>query len=340
MEPETYLFVPEGHDFSLAAAADFLRASQQASVRSVELLPSETLRVEGDDWALRMSWLPPDAAEAVVRQKLCQPPNVRVAELLLGSPRVVALAFDSFRDYLNIDNLGDLLDEFTARFWGVYALATPERYWWWPEAEHGQVGSTPDSPAPDAEEMVWWAHRHPPRCLGAFRAMPCDLPDVGFDGHGGQNAIFGLACACGEEPQWVLGHYWANPSYPDGSVVGFIDPLALRCDACGRSTELIDTDYHGYNGETSRREQSPAGPGERPPWLNPRITSERVPYRCSTCGPQPLTLYARFEYGGDEYQSSDAEFAGRWQDLFSWFTLLGRCPLCNRLCLVTEYETA
>ena len=62
-EPEAYLFVPKGHDFSLPAAAELLRASQRANARCVELLPPETLRVEGDDWALRMNWLPPAACE-------------------------------------------------------------------------------------------------------------------------------------------------------------------------------------------------------------------------------------------------------------------------------------
>lgn len=339
-EPEAYLLVPEGNAFSLPAACAFLRASQTANAKCVDLLDPEVLRVEGDDWAFRMSWLSPAVAESAVRQLLSKPPNVLVAEILLRSPRVVALAFDDFNDFLNIDNFGDILDEFTAHFWGVVVHVELDGYWWWPEAQAGKIASTPTASKSNLDEMVWWVHRHPPACLGGFQAVPCDLPGVGFDGHGGQNAVFRLDCTCGAERQFVFGHYWTNPSYPDGSVVGFIDPLALRCEACGKSTELIDTDYHGYNGETTDREKSPGGGGERPPWLNPRIDGERVVYRCETCGPQPLTIYARFEYRGDEYETRDAKFAGRWQDLFTWFTLLGRCPHCNELHLITEFETA
>src|SRR5262249_19042352 len=154
------------------------------------------------------------------------------------------------------------------------------------------------SPDLAEDQMVWWARRHPPRCLDRFRAAPCDLPDVGFDGHGGQNAIFRLGRTCGAERQFVLGHHWKKPGHPDGGVVGFIDPLALRCEACGQSTELIDTDMHGYNGEATDREQLSGEVGERPAWRNPRIDGERVVYLCETCGAQPLTIYARFEYSG------------------------------------------
>jgi hypothetical protein len=103
--------------------------------------------------------------------------------------------------------------------------------------------------------------------------------------------------------------------------------------------ELIDTAQHGFNGETSDRQQASDESGERLR-LHPRIEGNRVAYRCKTCGPQPMTIYGRFEYSGDRYKTSDAKFAGRWQDLFSWFTLLGRCLRCDELRLVTDHETA
>jgi hypothetical protein len=124
-EPEGFLFVPEEHDFSPAVAAAFFRASKQANARRVELHDFESLRVEGDDWRFRMSWLPSAAAVAIVRRYLARPPNVKVAEMLLRSLRVVAVVFDDFEDFLNIDNFGDILSEFTASFWGWSPMSAP-----------------------------------------------------------------------------------------------------------------------------------------------------------------------------------------------------------------------
>lgn len=98
-----------------------------------------------------------------------------------------------------------------------------------------------------------WAKRpyllaNPPRCLAGFASQPHDMPGVTFDGHGEElNTVFRLSCRCGHDQHYVLGHYWRNPDYRN--VLVFLSPIALRCGACSRVTELIDTDIHGWDAE-------------------------------------------------------------------------------------------
>ena len=108
----------------------------------------------------------------------------------------------------------------------------------------------------------------------------------------------------------------------------FLSPLATRCEACEKVTELIDTDRHGYDPEigaivaTQRRE------------------GERVEHKCEECGPKPLRLWARFEYTDDLFDRELSEFRGREQELFSWFSLVGQCSGCSRLLSVADFECA
>src|SRR4051812_34115461 len=88
-------------------------------------------------------------------------------------------------------------------------------------------------------------HSTPPRCLAGFTATPTTLPDVGFDGHGPNiNKIYPPACPCGHDRFRPLGHPVNNRG-----VDLFVSPLTLECAACGKVTELIDTDQHGYDAE-------------------------------------------------------------------------------------------
>ena len=63
-------------------------------------------------------------------------------------------------------------------------------------------------------------------------------------------------------------------------------------------------------------------------------------YDCPRCDRQPLEVFARFEYSDDLFDRDLEEFRGREQDLFSWFSLVGKCPGCSRLLAVTDFECA
>lgn len=177
---------------------------------------------------------------------------------------------------------------------------------------------------------------HPPRCLAGFRVKPARLRGVTFDGHGEKlNTIFRLACSCGHEKAYVLGHYWRNPDYHNIEV--FISPLALECNSCGKITELIDTGRHGYDSEFCSGSATKRGKGRR----------QR--FRCEKCGPMPMQVHARFEYPGEIFgadglveeiaEEGGKDFRGREQDLFSWFTAVGKCSGCSKL-LTIDFECA
>ena len=166
---------------------------------------------------------------------------------------------------------------------------------------------------------------HPPRCLDNIDAEAVDLSGIVFDGHGEElNGIFRVWCGCGELTHYVLGHYWVNPDYKNLEV--FLSPLALRCISCGKINELIDTDIHGYDAELGHGSGTVRGEGERDE------------YKCKNCGVQPFEIIARFEYSEELFGKDFEDFRGREQDLFSWFTLLGRCTSCKEVWHIADFE--
>jgi hypothetical protein len=65
-----------------------------------------------------------------------------------------------------------------------------------------------------------------------------------------------------------------------------------------------------------------------------------VVFECPTCGRQPLQAFVRFEYPDDLFEGDFPEFAGREQELFTWFNLVGRCPKCSQVLPVADFECA
>src|SRR5262249_47862620 len=108
----------------------------------------------------------------------------------------------------------------------------------------------------------------------------------------------------------------------------FLSPITLRCAACGKEVELIDTDRHGYDAEIGAIVATVRGKGER------------GEYQCDGCGPQAFQICARFEYPDDHFDWNNKEFRGREKDLFTWFSLVGKCPGCSRLLSITDFECA
>jgi hypothetical protein len=183
---------------------------------------------------------------------------------------------------------------------------------------------------------------HPPRCIAGFGIAPDELPGFRFDGHLAPSAIkapegmidgpellnpiFRLACTCGHDHHHVIGHHWRNPDY--SNVLVFLSPIVLRCASCGKETEVIDTDRHGYDAELGHIVATARGEGDR------------GEYRCDQCGPQAFRIWVRFEYPDDLFRRTFKGFQRRQQDLFSWFTLVGKCPCCSRELDITDFECA
>lgn len=172
---------------------------------------------------------------------------------------------------------------------------------------------------------------HPPRCLGGFVVQNTELNDVVFDGHysgapGELNPIFALSCRCGSNQHYVHCWRWANPWFHNKVVT--LSPIALECAACSLTAPLLDTDIHGYNSELNLGSSTV------------RAGGDQAVFECPACGKQPLQTFARFEYPDDLLEEDDPEFAGREQELFSWFTLIGQCPKCQQKMTVADFECA
>jgi hypothetical protein len=186
---------------------------------------------------------------------------------------------------------------------------------------------------------------HRPRCISGFTFRPAQLPGMEFDGHVSMsqinweipsdviieapehiNLIFALSCQCGGTRHYVHGYRWTNPDFHNAIV--FLSPLVLECSDCGKMNDLLDTDIHGYDGEL--------GHGT----ATTRAKGDRAVFECPTCGRQPLETFVRFEYPDDLFEGDFPEFAGREQDLFTWFSLKSKCPKCSKMLDVADFECA
>jgi hypothetical protein len=186
---------------------------------------------------------------------------------------------------------------------------------------------------------------HPPRCLAGFSVRPTQLQGVEFDGHASRsqfkitpppgvtidapehiNPIFALSCQCGGGQHYIHGYQWINPDFHNAVV--FLSPLVLECAACGKTTDLMGTDVHGYDAEL--------GHGS----ATVRAEGERVVFECPSCGRHPLDAFVRVEYPDDLFDGDFPDFAGREQELFTWFTLVGKCPKCCQVLAVADFECA
>ena len=185
---------------------------------------------------------------------------------------------------------------------------------------------------------------HPPRCIKGFVATPTELPDVEHEGHASLselkasmpeteidapehcNPLFALACACGSKLHTVHGYRWTDPS---GEVLPtLLSPLSLKCAGCKKSTVVYDSGIHGYNAELGH------GPNTM------RAEGELVIDTCMDCEGTAMEVMARFEYPDDLLNGDFEDFAGREQDLFTWFSLMGTCSKCRQTMGFTDLECA
>jgi hypothetical protein len=222
-------------------------------------------------------------------------------------------------------------------------LSRPVTVW---TTKHIAEGRESMAPGGDGQmDQAGYLRNHSPRCIAGFTVKPTELRGVEFDGHSSVsqinvnahpgitiegpnhiNSVFALACSCGNNWHYTHGYRWTNPDYHNSVV--FLSPLGLECAVCRRMTDLLDTDIHGYDGEL--------GHGS----ATVRAKGDRVVYECPTCGRQPLELFVRFEYPDDLFDGNFPAFAGREQDLFTWFSVVGTCSQCNAMLAIADFECA
>lgn len=166
--------------------------------------------------------------------------------------------------------------------------------------------------AADEPDYLW---THPPRCIREFIARPLRTMPA---------TTFLLACSCNSEIGAVLGHPLSqfNPEYTGSEFVG---PLAFRCSNCQKTTELIDTDKHGYDGETGSS-------------VTFRGRGRRRAAKCPKCDSSRITATVHFAYDGAERELQGEDPSIPVEDYFGSFSARGSCVECGSEFSIAEFE--
>jgi hypothetical protein len=311
------LFVAEGSDFTLPAAARELASMAPPCPDRIDQAVSGEVRAYFGGWCLKVFWWE-DAESRDEAEKLASKvPSVYAADIVWGPHRLARVwSEDSGPDDQHLEDYVRIVNLLVERFSGVVA-ADPEapEDWGWKRPEE------------DVNSLVWYAHRHPPRCISDLCPVPLRQAPRGLR-IPPYAAYFAVGCPCGKREVYAVG-YHTKTMY--GQAI-FVSPLSLECLACGRLSELIDTRKHGYNGEQGG-DCNIAGEGCR----------GRFP--CPRCGEVPMVLMPGFSFQGDYFEPNNRgpkDFFGRRpQDFFGVFWLYGQCCRCGSvLLLVDGFECA
>ena len=179
---------------------------------------------------------------------------------------------------------------------------------------------------PSIEKLVEHVRNTPPSCLSGFRALPTDS-EAWHDWAG-----WSLTCGCGASKGMVLGYPLkeCNPEY-DGPPL-FVSPLAFSCSACGKTTEIIDTDLHGYEAEIDKES------GQHYPTV--RGTGNRTAIPCPHCGATDFSVKAFCAHQAFDLFRTEPDLAPCAQEYFDSFDCHGVCESCGKESSLANFELA
>ncbi len=180
---------------------------------------------------------------------------------------------------------------------------------------------------PWIEKMVRQVQNNPPSCLSGFRVTPAHA--VPWNDWAG----WALACSCGVRNGNLLGHPLVDcdPEY-DGPP-RFVSPLAFLCSSCGKATEIIDTEQHGYNSEINKA----AGESDD---SNHRGSGKRQSVPCPKCGGGEFTITAFCAHSHFDLIEDEPELEPRAQEYFDSFDCHGTCVSCGKESSLAHFELA
>lgn len=176
-----------------------------------------------------------------------------------------------------------------------------------------------DSPT----EYLWC---HPPACIAAFR-----LKALRSGTHDGPPTKFGLACECGSERGSVVGFRLRSLRTDYSGPETLVSPLAFVCSSCSKTTEIIDTDVHGYHGALQRY----CGESSKPATI--RGSGPREAFECPTCNSTEMRVVVTFYYSGAEQDIEEDDETGHMEDFFVGFNAQGSCSQCGAIAPFAEF---
>lgn len=77
---------------------------------------------------------------------------------------------------------------------------------------------------------------------------------------------------------------------------------------------------------------------DEPEGSSVRLKDEKLVCECTNCHKTEFEVFARFEYPAGLFD--DPEFEGKEQELFSWFTGVGKCKACSTTSQFIDFECA
>ncbi|MBX9660235.1 MAG: hypothetical protein K2X00_16860 [Nitrospiraceae bacterium] len=167
-------------------------------------------------------------------------------------------------------------------------------------------------------------HNKPPSCLKGFSLV------VKLETDNSHVSAFSLSCNCGSAYGVVLGYPLKD--YKSGSSNDtFIGPLAFFCPSCGKTTEIVDTDVHGYHGSLKFY----AGETTSPSTV--RGHGGKTEYQCVTCGCRQMRVSVAFRYSGAEQDVEEDYNTGHIEEFFLGMAVHGACMACGHKAVVADF---
>jgi hypothetical protein len=196
------------------------------------------------------------------------------------------------------------------------------------------------------KNQIAYFQEHSPKCIAAFLVESVQLDNLKFDGHGfsgsypdglvaNSNIGFAIACRCGSRAHKIVAESEYQEIWQHENLV-VAERFFLECGSCHSRHLLFDRYLHGYDAETSRLEGM--NPSEIIGGNQPLPVKEVVTCQCSHCHNTMFEVFTRFEYPSDLFD--EPLFQGQEQELFSWFTSIGKCNNCSEINVFMDYECA
>lgn len=186
---------------------------------------------------------------------------------------------------------------------------------------------------------------NPPGCFSGFVTKPTKFGGIEFDGHGFSgslvealsesiNVLFQIECQCGGKLFTLHAKEGKNEIWQNNETV-IAEEYILECNKCSSRRVFFNSSRHGYDSEVMRLEGLLKNDGDPEKDRNDRQKEERK-CSCKNCNQSSFEFLTRLEYFDDLFGMD--EFKGREQDLFSWFSGIGKCNNCNTLNLFIDFE--
>jgi Zn finger protein HypA/HybF involved in hydrogenase expression len=196
------------------------------------------------------------------------------------------------------------------------------------------------------ENQTDYYKQHPPKCIVDFISQPVWLDNIEYDGHGfsgiypdnlaaNQNIVFTIKCKCGNGLYGIIAESQQAEIWRHKDLV-IAEKYFLECSSCHSRRLFFDPSSHGYDAEIFKMEGW--GLSENVEGRQSNRKDEKATCECSNCHKATFEVFVRFEYSSDLFEESS--FEGKEQELFSWFTGIGKCQSCSTINQFIDFECA